>query len=579
MRRFWGGLGVVAIGILLAVYAWWPALSAYPHTQVGDGPFFQNMVESARVSWFRWHELPLWNPYQCGGVPLWDNPQGIAASPLLWTFLSLGTSTRAIELWFVSHVVIAFVSMWLFLRHDLRLTAPSSLFGACVWAFCGYFDQHLSGGHLTWVTFAYLPLGLFLWRRAEKDARFAVGMGMLVAWEMHEGATYGLPHLAVVLGAETLTRAWPPRRMLHIARAGAIVAVVGLCLASSRLLPVIDQLRSHKRPLGDEFDSLQWSTLVDMFLARTHSRGVPGQQYVWPEFGAYVGPFVLGLAIIGVLSGGLPYTWLVALLVFSFALMMGHAGPYAPWHILKGHVYPFKQMRVPSRFNAEVTMFIAAFAAIAIDRTADRVRRLTRRVHLSDGVRTGLLVLAFVGVGDIITVGIDWTQTCFTNAPLGNVAPAAHLYVGAPGSLAQFIDQPQQGVARQECWEEWAFHRDAPLWTGDVPQARAHDPSQATVTNVRRTQNSFTFDVDAKAPARVDLDSAFDHGWRSSVGAVTAMNEDLLAVDVPVGSHHVVVKYWPHGLTLGLWLSGLAAAGIVAFFVWDRRRRNVSTLA
>src|SRR5580700_11918533 len=99
MRRFWGGLGVVAIGVLLAVYAWWPALSAYPHTQVGDGPFFQHMVESARVAWFRWHELPLWNPYQCGGVPLWDNPQGIAASPLLWAFLPFGT-TRAIELWF-----------------------------------------------------------------------------------------------------------------------------------------------------------------------------------------------------------------------------------------------------------------------------------------------------------------------------------------------------------------------------------------------------------------------------------------------------------------------------------------------
>jgi hypothetical protein len=191
----------------------------------------------------------------------------------------------------------------------------------------------------------------------------------------------------------------------------------------------------------------------------------------------------------------------------------------------------------------------------------------------------GLLALAFVGVGDIITVGIDWTQTCFTNAPLGNVTPAAHLYVGAPGSLAPFIDQPQQGVARQECWEEWAFHRDAPLWTGDVPQARAQDASQATVSNVRRTQGSFTFDVDAKVPALVELDSAFDHGWRSSVGEVTAMNEDLLAVEVPAGAHHVVVKYWPHGLTLGLWLSGLAAGGIVAFFVWDRRRRNARALA
>jgi hypothetical protein len=568
MRRLWSGLGVLALGLVLAVYAWWPALSAYPHTQVGDGPFFQNMVESARVSWFRWHELPLWSPYQCGGVPLWDNPQGIAASPLLWSFLTVTTSTRAIELWFLSHVVFAFFGMWLFLRHDLRLTAPSSIFGACVWAFCGYFDQHLSGGHLTWVTFAYLPLGLFLWRRAEKDVRYAIGTGALVAWEMHEGATYGLPHMAVLLAAETLTRTWPPRRLLFIARAGAIVGVVALCLSASRLLPVIDQLRSHKRPLGDETDSLQWQTLVDMFLARTHGRGVPGQQYVWPEFAAYVGPFVLGLGIVGLLTGGLENVWLAALLAFSFSLMMGHAGRFAPWHILKDHVYPFKQMRVPSRFNAEVTMFIAIFASIAVDRTVERVRRLTRSVRAADGTRMALLVLAFVGVGDIITVGIDWTQTCFTNAPLEeHVAVSPRLYVGSPGMLAPFIDQPQQGLARQECWEEWAFHRDAPLWTGDVPQARAANPALAEVTGAFRTQNTFSFDVAAQAPSRILLDGAYDHGWRASVGEVTSEGDDLLAVDVPAGTSHVVVKYWPHGLTTGLWLSALAALGIVAFFV------------
>ena len=58
--------------------------------------------------------------------------------------------------------------------------------------------------------------------------------------------------------------------------------------------------------------------------------------------------------------------------------MLGHAGKYAPWSILKEHVYPFKQMRVPSRFNAEITMFLAAFGALGIDRVGERVRRTFR---------------------------------------------------------------------------------------------------------------------------------------------------------------------------------------------------------
>jgi hypothetical protein len=548
-------------------------LAAYPHNQGGDGPLFQEVIEAARVSWGHWHELPLWNPYQCGGVPLWDNPEGLGAAPTMWIFLPFGT-TRAIELWFITHVLAAFVSMWIFARRDLRLTAPASIFAASVWAFCGYFEEHLSGGHLSWVAFAYLPLGLFLWRRAEKDARFAIGLGMLVALEMHEGATYALPHMVVLLGAETLTRAWPPRRLLHIARAGAIVGVVALCLSATRTLPVLDQLRSHTRELGDETDALQWSTLKEMFIARSHSRGVAGQQYVWPEFAAYVGPFVLALAVVGLFVGGLESMWLIALFAFSFALMLGHADKYAPWTVLKAHLYPFKEMRVPSRFNAAVTMFIAIFAAIAVDRISQRTRRFVRSVRVSDGVRLALLVIAFMSVGDIMAIGIDRCFGEFVGAPSNDtIAVSPRLYIAESG-LAQFTDQPTQGLARTECWGEWSFHKDAKVWLGDVPQARAEDAAAASVAHVVRTQNTFRFDVEARQPTRILLDTAYDHGWRTNVGAITAFDDDLLALDVPAGSNHVVVKYWPHGLTLGMWLTSLSTIGIAAFFVWDARRRR-----
>jgi hypothetical protein len=301
---------------------------------------------------------------------------------------------------------------------------------------------------------------------------------------------------------------------------------------------------------------------------------VPGQQYVWPEFASYVGPFVLALAFLGLCVSGVENLWLVALFAFSFSLMLGHAGKYAPWSILKEHVYPFKQMRVPSRFNAEITMFLAAFGALGIDRVSEQVRRTFRSIQLRDAVRMALVAVAFVGVGDMIAVGLDWGSTCFTNGPANeSVIRSPHLYVASSG-LAQFIDQPTQGLARTECWEEWAFHREAPLWKGDVPQAHAANEASAKVENVVRTQSSFTFDVTAEHPTRILLNSAYDHGWRASVGDVAAFDEDLLAVDVPAGANHVVVKYWPHGLTAGMVLAALSAAGIVAFFVWDGRKRR-----
>ena len=561
---------VFALG--LSLLAWWSVLYGYPKTQAGDGPFFHEMVESARISWVRWHELPLWNPYQCGGIPLWDNPQGIAAAPALWLLLPFG-STRAIELWYLFHTAAGFLFMWLFARSELRASQPAALVAASMWAFCGYINQHLNGGHFTWVTFLYMPLALYLWRRAEEDMRAAVGMGILVAWEMHEGGTYAIPHFILVLGAETLTRAWPPRRIKKIAIAGAVVVLVGATLSASRLLPVMDQLRSHKRPLGEEWDALQWPTLRDMFLARTHDRPAPGQQYVWPEFGDYIGPILLGLTFVGLLLAGQEWLWVIALLGYSFALMAGHAGKYAPWSILKAHVYPFKEMRVPGRFNSEVTLFMAALAAIGLDRLVEKGRVWFRSRKTAESFATAVIALACVGVGDMIAVGIAWSSTRFPNAAAEeHIEPSPRLYLGG-GGLAQFIDQPTQNRGRMECWEEWAFEQGSAIWSGDVPQARAADAKDATVANVVRTQNTFTFDVDARAPAHVLLNTSWDRGWKTTLGT-TADDDRLLSIDVPAGKNHVVVKYWPHGLTAGLVITFGSMIGIAAFYVLDARRRK-----
>ncbi len=574
MKPAWRGLGVVLLGLLLSVYAWWPMLTSYPNVQGGDGPFSQHWFEVAWASWRRYHELPLWNPYQCGGVPFWDNPQSFAASPIMWALMPFG-STRGMELWIIIHLVLTFVSMWLFARSELAVSVPAGIFAACTWTFCGYYNQHLSGGHITWCTFGYFPLAIYFWRRAERDARFAVAMGILTTWEMFEGGADALPHLAALLAAETLTRAWPPRRVLAIARAAAIVLLVFFTLSACRTLPVIDQLHAHPtRTLVPETDALQWTTLQEMFLARTHSRGVAGQQYVWPEYDAYVGPFVLALAFVGLVAGGASRAWVVALLLYAFAMMLGHAGRLAPWSIVKAHVYPFTQMRVPSRFNAEVTLFVAALAAIGLDRVSASAKKKFRNVRVHESMRVVAFVLAFIAVGDMIAVGIQWVGTCFTGAPSDpHLVVSPRLYVAQAG-IGQFIDQPRQGLARQQCWEEWAFHTDAPVWVGDVPQARALDASVATVSGVSRTQNTFTFDVEASAPTRILMNGGYDAGWGASVGTAVLHDNGLLGVDVPAGSHHVKVKYWPAKLTLGLWLSGLSLIGIVVFFVMDARRRR-----
>ena len=548
-------------------------LAGYPKTQGWEGPFMQEMLEAARVSMVRYHELPLWNPYQCGGVALWDNPQGMGAAPLFWPLVALSDTTRAMELWYMLHAAVGFASMWLFSRHELGLSRGATLVASGTWAFCGAHNQHLTGAGFQWAAIFFLPLAVLFWRRAERDPRMAVGVGILGAMGLWGGALYPLMVTGLVLAGETMTRAWQPSRLKGIAVGALIAGLVTFGLSAGRFIPVVYQAMAHKRDLGIETDALQWSTLVDMFVARSHSRGVAGQQYVWPEYGDYIGPFLISLSLIGIVIGGARNVWVGVVLAWAFLLMLGHAWSWAPWHLLKGHVYPFKDMRVPSRFNVPVTMFLGAFAGIAIDRTSGVVLRLVGSRSTANAARTIALAIGLIGMGDMISLGLPWVAESYQGTPLvKNVPVSPRLFLEGPG-LADFVDQPQQNRGRFQCWEEWAFGDGAAVWTGDVPQARAASPTAKVGIAVTRTQNSFVADVDAKEPVRILFNTAYDRGWRATTGNVVNQSK-LLAVDVPAGQYHLVVKYWPLGLTVGLVITVLSIAGTIAFFWVDASRRR-----
>ena len=404
---------------------------------MGDGQSFHKMIEVARVSVAHHHELPLWNPYECGGIPLWDNPQALAAAPLIWPALVIGT-TAAVYFWSVVHGALAFLSMWLFARHELKSSTTAAFVGASVWAFSGVVQQHASTGHLA---FASLVLPARPPLAARRDLR-AGGAGPTPRATIFEGGVYPLPHLALFMAAEALTRAWPARRLLGTVRAGAIAFVVAFTVGAIRFLPVIAQLRAHKRDLGAEGDFLAWETFLDMFLARHHEWRMASQQYVWGEYASYLGPLVLLVALLGLLSAGLESAWMYALLVFAVALMFGHFHGLAPWSILKGHVFPFREMRCP---RASATRS-PSFWRRSRRSPSTRARAFLRRVR-SPGVlraaRTVCVCVALVGIGDMISVNLGVIDSRFGEAPATKPEPGARLFLGGHG-IAPFIDQPRQ---------------------------------------------------------------------------------------------------------------------------------------
>jgi hypothetical protein len=415
---------------------------------------------------------------------------------------------------------------------------------------------------------------LFLWRKAEESWNARVGLGMVIALMVYEGATYPLPYTLLVLGLETLTRIWRPSRMKNILIAGATVGVVGIMLSAARLLPLMDELQAHKRPMEPDFDHLwHFRSLVDMYVLRTpHWRSrIPDQQYLFGEYLSYIGWLGVALVFLGMAASAAEHVWLLVLTAMIFVFMLGHFAPWAPYTFLQAHVLPFRSMRVPSRYRILLLMNLCLYVGLAVDRLPRMWKATLGMPNVARALRAALVGLALIAAGDAIGLGQEILAFRFNGPAEQKVARATRFQYGGAGITPDFIDQPRQNQAWLGCRHyTWAFGADAPVWSGDVPQAKALG-SGVVVEVANRTHNTFTIDVDLKASGRIVLNSAYDRGWTTDVGKVVENSDKLLAIDeLPVGRYQVHAKYWPRYLTLGFWMSGLGVLGVLVFFLRAR---------
>jgi hypothetical protein len=555
-----------AVGFVLSFYAWWPMVWMRGTPEL-DGRYGYQMVLIGKAAIQNFGEFPMWNPYDCRGIPLWDHPEGMTSSFLLLLLTPIG-GLATFWLWNWLHMAVGWAAAWVLFRDDYNLSRLASFAGACMWVFgCCHTTQYC-GAHESFAALWLFPLQLLLWRRSERSTGAAIGLGALFAFLIYDGTTYPLPLTALVLVIEALLRGWPPIRLVRIARGGVIVAASGFTLSAARLLPLLDQLAMHKRVVGDTDSLAHWNTLGAMW---THHEvnwllGLPDQQYVWGEYFSYIGFVSALVAIVGMFIA-IRKEWRTALLAaIVFVLMLGHFHKWAPWHLLREHVPPFTSMRVPGRFRLLFQLFIALFVALTVEHVGRRSRAL----------RVGAIALAFIGIGDMIGFGFDIVTTRFHGPPVAPIVASPRFYYGGDVS-PDFADAVRQNRGWLGCRSyEWPANSDAPIWEGDVPQVRAFDDG-AVVSNASRTSSTFTATVEATRDTTIILNSGYASGWVSNVGQ-TGINNKMLSVKIPAGHHDLHVRYWPRHMTLGLEITAVGLLGVGAWIAWRlvRRRRRPS---
>ena len=530
------------------------------------------------LSLVRYHELPWWHPFLCGGFPAWGYAEGATnlVSPYLPLYLAFPIQiAERLEVIFSTLAALIFTYL---LAGRVTRSASLRALVAVAYAINGRWVMQAAEGHGWHLQYAWLPLAIFFFDVSLQEGRlrWALYAGIVLATIAYMGGIYPLPHaaLALVLYASTFAVA---QRSLRPFKSLAIAGLTGIGFAAPKLFPIIDLMRHYPRKI-DSSEALGLgqlvTTLVDSRGTISHEPPVYMPIWGWHEYGIYVGVWValaMLLAVLGPSERGRASSLRATGIVFLL-LGCGAFHVYAPWTLL--HELPtFSSQHVPSRFLMTAVLLLAlSFAALAAKSLDHAILRhgwidlllwlpstswprTSRRSASSRRRRSSPSApLQSRRAPSFITRRSSRTRTRRTGSSL--VRSSSSRCSRTPASFGATASRASS------CRER--LHARAPPTAARRTSLTAPGSSSGTARVTEWTPNTATVQYAGAAPgATLVYNMNYDSSW-SANGSPAIAYESAVATRVTAGAGEVKFRYYPRTLNWGLFvwfLTTLAAFG------------------
>ncbi len=544
-----------------------------------------------------YHQLPFWDPYNCGGHTWWAGYE---------------SGSNLVSPWLLGYLLLPFP---IALRVEV---AGAALLGAAgTWALAGRFTKspgarlacaavflssrwglQTSVGHMWHLYYAWTPWALFFLDRAlamrppvtTSQRRDVILLGATLAMMVYTGGIYPLPHTVILLGIYAayhaiVARSWRP--ILLLGGAG----VLSVAFSAPRLLPLIDMLRRFPR-LVSSTEALDLTGLVGVFTSSSPETRPAVTPWGWHEWGIYTGwlPFV-GMFAAMIFARRVHERALVLAGAICMLVGMGRFSPYAPWGLMHDYIPIFESQHVPSRwlYPASIVLFVAMVAII--ERWLARVER-----------RTWLEVaFLFVGAYIALDIGLEAQKPLVGSfvRHLNNVQDSTgpfHMEKTAPPNArydmsdwaATSMPPMLVNVGTKDCATFPGLHTYFWDRNGHMPgigakavgepdyRGEAYTASGTGVADVIAwSPNAVTVSYRGANPGDVlVLNQNWDPGWRAQGSAVVNFR-DAVGTTIKTRDGEVTFRYVPRFLYVGCLMCAVAIAVLV--WMWRAKVRVLST--
>ncbi len=525
-RRWFEPIVVASVAIVFGALFSYPLLMHLPVAGTyNDWDYVMQLGYASRESIIRYGQLPLWNPWKCGGMPLFANPQSRLLTPFFLLVLLFGVPI-GLHLEVVLHLALAWSGGYV-LGRTLGMQRIAAAGCATIFAASSWFTARVGTGELVMMACVYFP-----WLIAFALQHRRLAAAVILALMTFEGGPYPSSYAALLLFLILLSQVALKRSTRPLFDWTAICGVA-FVLVAIQFLPAYRVLAEHPRPGQLDFNTIG-GLITSVFSRNQDVQQATTVLWGFQEMAGYIGPVFALMALVGIVSRpkqSLPWT-LVGVLMAMLAL--GAWGPYWPWPLI--HQLPiFSSERLPYRFVIPLVLAIAVLAGFGFD--------------VFSGRKGHLVALAIVIVGGVDCLIVSsWQLGYALQDPVDLRAPDP-LFTqvrDGTGVSREMLSLTEQNQGVVNCYEytDWNSPVKAKGDTGY--KGEQYLLGTGVVRLLSWSPNKLTYSIDTPKATQLIVNQNYDRSWRLTEGAGSVVSADgMLAVLLPPGKQVLELSYRP----------------------------------
>ena len=588
---------VMAVFAVVAILFSLPVLKDINNWGIQDWDGFLLFDALIRNTLLKYGQIPLWDPFLKGGMPMLAYSESNVFSPALLVQLFFN-EVWAAKINIVFHTFIGLGGAYALARH-YRLGFPAALLAAGVFMINSMYSLALTAGMEWGYGIAFIPWALLYYLKSYDNFTHALSAALILTVMWLGGNVYPFTISLLLLGTYGLIAVFSQefsfKKTLTIL---ATIYALTFALGAIKFFPALELTFQYTRH-SDLYAGLSIESILHGLFARdqtlaaildkTHEAGLwSGFSQGMDECGMYIGILPFLFFLFGSVRGSKKFRTLLLCLVVFLWLGTGYRSePLSLWALLKS-IPPYSIMRSIERFRFVVVLIIALLAGVGLQRSIEALSPKYCRRQTSNLI--GSLLVALI-LCDLLWVNGRVFKDAFPIPPFEIPKNEAFVQIGG---FPEYDKNGPRLAGEHDLYT--TFGAAYPAWLANVGTVYAYEsmpvPDKAVImgspeyrgevflegtTGTARylvwTPNRLVVEVQARGDGMLIVNQNYYPGWRAK-GMVVESVRGLVAVKIGPQTTRVELYYRPTSFVVGAALS-LFAVIVAGVFLWRSRLRSL----